>query len=101
MNQHAYVYALRHNATGKVYIGSSSCPKERYRHHLNRLRRGAHSVEDLQEDFDKHGEDFTFCILEETFDNRTGRERCWMAKLKTRDRRYGYNYKDPTARGRT
>ena len=98
MNQHAYIYAIRHNITGKIYIGSSACPQERYKHHINRLRRGVHSVEDMQADFNRYGEDYTFTILEEVFNHRTGRERRWMYYYQTHDRKRGYNYKDPTAK---
>lgn len=98
----AKIYAIRHNVTGKIYIGRSASPAERYRHHLNRLRRGAHSVEDMQRDFDLYGEDYTFRILDEVrCGEPTGKEAHWMHVYQTRDRRYGYNYKDQTTKGRS
>lgn len=92
------VYAITHNATGKVYVGITGNLKTRYQKHINDLRRGAHSVRDLQQDFDRYGEDFTLTVLEE-LDTwyASDLEHEWMEKLRSRDRRYGYNYRDPTA----
>ena len=95
----AYVYELKHNSTGKAYIGISHNPKQRLSNHLYALRHGSHPVEDLQADFNAHGEDISFRILEEilTKDKR-GREFAWQLKLRTLERSSGYNYKDPVTR---
>lgn len=37
------IYAIRHNVTGRVYVGSSAAPIKRIRSHLNALRRGKHN----------------------------------------------------------
>lgn len=89
------VYAIQHLITKKTYIGRSAEPENRYLSHLYALRRGAHPVEDLQADFNKYGEHLAFTILDniQNFDERE-KEFQWMEKLRTYDRRYGYNYKD-------
>lgn len=89
------VYAIQHNATKKIYVGSSRDVENRYKAHINALRRGDHPVEDMQSDFDKYGEDYSLYILDEikSFTDRS-KERKWMTELKTYQRDKGYNYKD-------
>lgn len=89
------VYALQHNVTKKIYIGSSKNVNERYLSHMYKLRNNIHQVEDLQSDYNKYGEDFTVFVLDkiETFQERT-KEYDWMLKYNTIAREYGYNYKD-------
>lgn len=92
----AYVYELKHETTGKAYIGISHNPKRRLNQHLCLLRRGRHPVEDLQTDYNKHGEMFSFRILEEVLSiDKRSREFAWQLKLRTLERHRGYNYKDP------
>ena len=89
------VYAIRHNVTNRVYIGSSSRVDQRLKNHILALRRRAHPVEDMQEDFDKYGEDYTFTILEVITDcNDCDKEYEWMEKYQSHIRGIGYNYKD-------
>lgn len=88
---------LKNKANNRVYVGRTTKPRERFKQHRNHLRAGTHPCELLQEDFRTYGEIFfEFEIVEqrENF-NRTNREGEWMIKLKTYDKRYGYNYKDP------
>ena len=89
------VYAIRHKKTNRVYVGSSIRPDERYKSHLQRLRAGTHPVEDMQDDFNKYGEDYTFLILDkiETHEDRR-KEYDWMRKYNSTNRACGYNYKD-------
>lgn len=93
----AYVYEIRHEITGKSYVGISQNPKRRLSHHLHLLRMSKHPVEDMQSDYNKHGARFSFRILEEvpTRDKRS-REFAWQLKLRTLERHRGYNYKDPS-----
>lgn len=51
------IYAIRHNVTGRVYVGSSAAPIKRIRSHLNALRRGKHNNSAMQSDFDLYGDD--------------------------------------------
>lgn len=89
------VYAIRHNVTGRTYIGSSKDVHRRYAHHLCLLRRGLHPVEDMQRDYDDHGENYSFHILADIlkFEERH-KEYELMRKYNTMTRGFGYNYKD-------
>lgn len=89
------IYAIQHNVTKRIYIGSSKNPSERYLNHINRLKNGKHTVEDMQKDFDEYGEDFSLFIIDEitTFQDRK-KEYEWMKKYKSNIRGIGYNYKD-------
>lgn len=89
------VYAIKHNQTNKVYVGSSQNVAKRIRAHLNQLNAGAHSVEDMQTDFERYGEDFSVLILDEisTYSERY-KEYMWMIRLGSNVRGKGYNYKD-------
>ena len=85
---------IRHNPTGKMYIGRSGDPERRTKHHLMLLRAGKHSVEDMQKDFNEYGEDYTITILGNTEKNHT-LELEMMDKFGSCKRGVGYNYKDP------
>ena len=89
------VYAIQHNITKRIYIGSTTDLDKRYRCHILDLRSGRHKVPDLQEDFINFGEDFSVFVLDEIkdFDERL-KEYEWIKKCKTYDRNIGYNYKD-------
>lgn len=95
----AKVYALRHEGTGKIYVGMSSRLKQRIQHHMSSLRIGKHPVEDLQFDYNNHGKEITVIVLDEVQDyDERKKEFAWQIKLRTLDRRYGYNYKDPVTK---
>lgn len=89
------VYAIRHNVTGRMYIGSSWDVERRYRNHINLLRQGKHTVEDMQKDFDEYGDNYSFSILDviRNFEDRN-KEYEWMQRFNTFVRGVGYNYKD-------
>lgn len=89
------VYAIRHNHTQKVYIGSSSKVDIRIKSHLSQLRRGIHHVSDMQKDYDEHGEDYTITILDliERYEDKDI-EYVWMKKYLSYLREFGYNYQD-------
>lgn len=92
------VYAIKHRTTGKIYVGRSSRPKARIKRHLCNLRGGRHPVEDMQADYDKYGEHYSFYLLDfiRTWGERN-KEFQWQLKLNSLYRDYGYNYKDPVA----
>ena len=94
------VYAIQHNVTGKIYVGSSAKPEHRYKTHIYSLRSGKHNIREMQEDFINYGEDYSFYILEtiERFEDR-GKEYEWMKKLGSCDKNKGYNYKDAGVKG--
>lgn len=58
-----YVYAIRHNVTGRVYIGCSST-NSRIRAHLNSLKSGTHKNEEMQRDCNEYGFKFAAYLLE-------------------------------------
>ena len=89
------VYMIRHNVTGRMYIGRSQDVQKRIYQHLQRLRSGKHSVEDMQKDFDEYGNDFTVSILGEVDNNHLNLEIEMMDKYNSTTRGVGYNYKDP------
>ena len=95
MNFPRKVYAIRHNKTNRVYVGSSSRVDNRFKEHMCALRNGRHSVEDMQADFEKYGEDYSFTVLDEiaTYEDRL-KEYDWMKKYRSYDKQFGYNYKD-------
>jgi hypothetical protein len=68
--------------------------------HISALRRGQHINEDMQADYNLHGEDYTFTILD-TIESReeSSKEYEWMKKYESHVRGKGYNYKDPKDMG--
>lgn len=95
------VYLIRHNITGRIYIGSSKNVETRYMNHMYNLRSGKHPVEDMQKDFDEHGENFTLTVIDEirTYEEAS-KEYEWMREFKSYIRGVGYNYKDNAFRER-
>ena len=108
-NRIYYVYALQHNVTKKIYIGSTDRLPQRYKNHIYALRKGKHASKELQKDFEKHGEDFSLYILEEVTNAKSSteeygersislihkREYFWMEKYRTIYN--GYNTQDKKA----
>lgn len=89
------VYAIRHNPTGKIYVGSTGWLEMRLRQHINQLREGLHPNQTMQRDCDEYGDDYSFCILYECLPNSglvvTKIEHLYMEVLGTTDPRIGYN----------
>ena len=101
MNLPRKVYAIQHNVTKRLYIGSSKNVEIRYMSHIYQLRKGNHPIEDMQADFNEYGEDFSLFVLEEfaSFAERRV-EYKWMEKYQSHIRGKGYNYKDPAMKQR-
>lgn len=95
MNFPRKVYAIRHNVTNRVYIGSSYHVDKRFNEHISALRAHRHIVEDMQADFDKYGEDFSLTVLDHiaTVADKN-KEYDWMKKNQSYIRGVGYNYND-------
>lgn len=94
------VYTIKNTKTGKIYVGSSCEPDRRFECHMSALRRGRHSVKDMQKDFERYGDCFEFSIVDEmSSPNERDKEFEWMFQLKTYDRSVGYNYQDLQCRG--
>lgn len=93
------IYAMVHKPTGKAYIGSTRHGAEfRICQHLNLLRSGKHKNKDMQEDYNKYGEDYSFHMLDTVPTNHfKEREYFWMSFFDTYNPEKGYNSKDMTA----
>ena len=103
MKYPAKVYFILLGASGRVYIGLSSNPKRRFEQHRYLLSVGKHPVEDMQADYDASDSKYvTYGILDEVATkSERFKEHKWQLQYRSYDRKYGYNYKDPTARVET
>lgn len=89
------VYAIKHNQTQRMYIGSSSNVDSRIRAHLSMLRTGKHINKSMQDDYNRYGENFSFYELA-TINSyaEKNKEYEFQKKYKTKDPEFGYNYAD-------
>lgn len=95
------IYAIRCNATGRLYVGISTNIDGRLRNHLANLRAGKHPAAELQADFDKHGEgSLSLFVLEEglTADEARRKEQEYITEYDTRNLAHGYNIVHPGVR---
>lgn len=92
------VYIIKNLITGRIYVGSSSNPSWRYKVHMKTLKGNRHKVEDMQADYDKFGADsFHMMIYGEFSDTRAQQQEIFISQvMRSKDRRFGYNYKDKT-----
>ena len=89
------VYAIQHNVTDRIYVGSTSNLKSRLQSHRSSLRRGGHGVADMQSDYAKYGENFTVYLLDIIHDPKADRKEFeWMHRLQSHIRGKGYNYNE-------
>lgn len=89
------VYAIQHNKTKRILIGSATDVEKRYRSTIWNLRSGKHKVKDLQDDFIQYGEDFSLYIIDEIkCPKERHKEFEWIEKYETCTRGIGYNYQD-------
>lgn len=94
-----FVYAVRHNVTKRIYIGSTTRVPHRIKEHINLLRSGKHKNERMQLDYNQHGEDYSFYELDVIpTAHYKDREYFWMLFFDTYDPEKGYNDKDWTAK---
>ena len=94
-----YVYAIQHNKTKRVYIGSTRKPRERLKTHFRELKSGIHPQKQMQKDYLEFGNDFTIYLLHEGELNKRDMleiEYLYMTVFKTRNPLYGYNLKEET-----
>jgi group I intron endonuclease len=88
------IYAIRHLASGKVYVGSAADIRGRHHTHRYFLRRGDHHSILLQRAWDKYGEvAFEFVTLEAVaaVDDLVRREQYWIDALGSAEPARGYN----------
>lgn len=93
------VYAIRHNPTGKIYVGSTTDLISRIAVHMSKLRNNQHPCVAMQRDFNEHGDDYSAAILYKNDPNKTDLtqvEHDYMEILNTRDPDKGYNGNDPS-----
>ncbi len=66
MNRKCGIYIIRHEPTGRFYVGSSINISQRWREHRYQLRHNKHKNPHLQASWNKYGEQaFIFIIIEE------------------------------------
>jgi predicted GIY-YIG superfamily endonuclease len=95
------VYFIKCIINNKIYVGSTKNHKQRTDRHLNDLKLKKHHSKHLQRSWDLYGEEnFSFGILEETTINELLiKEEFWINKLKSFNRKFGYNIlKKPKSR---
>ena len=97
MDKLVYVYKITNRINGKKYVGRSLWPDERFKQHMNALRRKQHTCKNFQADYDKYGEEAfevsVICLKEGL--GRNCNEYFYMILYRTYDERYGYNCNDP------
>ena len=87
-------YAIQHNITKRIYIGSSDSIKYRIQTHLSALRHGKHPIELMQKDFNDYGEDYSFYLLKADTWWSNPVEKKMQYMFQTGDPQHGYNYKE-------
>ena len=96
MKERNCIYALKHNPTGKIYVGCSCNVERRIYEHIVQLASGKHTNKLMQEDFNKYGNDYSYYILFKAYANYDAflMEKHFMSLLKTRNPEHGYNCND-------
>jgi hypothetical protein len=86
------IYLITNIETNKHYVGKSVDVERRWKQHMSDLNTNSHANIDLQEDWNKYGEEkFTFKILEVcSKDIISNREKHWIDIFNARE--YGYNF---------
>lgn len=86
------IYVITNSETNKIYIGKSCDIYRRWKAHNLALYKNKHDNIDLQEDWNKYGEDsFSFAVMEECAkDVLTERENFWINTFNAT--KYGYNF---------
>ena len=96
-----YIYCITFLDTGMKYVGRTSNPIKRRNQHITALKNGRHINKRMQSDFNNLPQEIMFEILAKVPEIRSQRqitpEQFWIERLKTYDKRYGYNDNDFTA----
>lgn len=89
------IYEIKHLQTGRMYIGSSNDVMKRWKRHLWELQSGSHPVEEMQRDYDRYGDEYSFSIIGHIADeSEDHKEYDCMLERCSNVRGLGYNYKD-------
>lgn len=94
------VYVIGNTKTKRFYVGKTDRPLiHRENEHFRALIHHRHKVEQMQIDYDKYGIESFFARELGTFEGSElmRMESFMMSVLRTKDIRYGYNYKDVMA----
>ena len=95
------IYAIKHEKSNRIYIGSSNDVENRIKSHLYALRCGKHTNKHMQSDFNNLGEYYKFYILDDISSREElHKEYQWQLKYKSKDPKYGYNDKDKGGSGK-
>lgn len=85
------IYLIRHEESGKVYVGSSINLRKRLHEHVRRLNRGDHPNQHLLAAWALYGPAaFSISVLELT-DDLTAAEQRHIDSMNAADRAFGYN----------
>ena len=96
------IYVIKNEVNNRIYVGCSTNYSRRMEGHFTSLRNQRHPIDEMQDDFNRYGEEaFTCQIVRECNNKREASrlEAFYMAVLKTHDPKYGYNYKDKKGTG--
>lgn len=95
MNLPRVVYAIRHDPTGKIYVGSTNNLCSRLSSHFTALKGGYHKNEAMQRDCNERGFSYSVFVLDfvTSFQDRN-KEYLWIDALGTRSADVGYNSGD-------
>lgn len=87
------IYVIKCEKNGKIYVGSTSNLRKRWKEHFNGLNANSHRNSYLQNAWNKYGEQhFIFRILEFcAIEYLEEREQHWLDILRPYDRNIGFN----------
>lgn len=91
---YGYIYKIVDLKMNKVYIGQTTGkPDKRWKDHLKKLKTNTHHSCHLQNSFNKHGNVFSFHILNYATSKKAldKLEMDYIAGYKSTDQKYGYN----------
>jgi group I intron endonuclease len=92
----AFVYAIQHSATGKIYVGCTNDVERRIHQHITQLSNNKHPNKRMQDDFNNFGGDYFYYVLFKAYAAYDAfmMERIFMSLLDTRNEMKGYNTED-------
>ena len=88
------IYCIRNKLDGKIYVGSASNLRHRFKHHRGYLRKGNHHCQPLQRSWNKYGEDnFEFIVIASVLDKNklVEVEQYFLDTFTPHDKTIGYN----------
>ncbi|MBR6351725.1 MAG: helix-turn-helix domain-containing protein, partial [Firmicutes bacterium] len=92
----AFVYAIEHVPTGRIYVGCTKDVNRRIAEHMKQLQNGKHPSKQMQSDFNTYGGEYVYYVLFRAYAayDAFSMERHFMSLLNTRDPQKGYNSGD-------